>query len=118
LSEMEDTADHVLVIGRGRLIADVSVDELTSRSSASHVRVVSPEAAKLSELLANTIGKAVTSNGDGGLVVSGVGADYVGDLAAAHGIRLHELTPRRATLEEAFMELTRDSIDYRGGMVG
>ena len=97
MSEMEETADHVLVIGRGRLLADMSVGELTQRSSGSHVRVVSPDATKLTPLLLERSGSAVTSNGDGALLVAGVDAARIGDIAAEHGIRVHELTPQRAT---------------------
>ncbi len=61
------------------------------------------------------MGSAVTSNGDGALVVTGVDAAGIGDIAAEHAIRVHELTPRRASLEEAFMELTRESVEYRAG---
>ena len=114
MSEMEETADHVIVIGGGRLIADTSIAEFTQRSSASHVRVVSPQASELAPLLlAQQPGAAVTSSVAGELVVTGVDAAQIGDVAADHGIRLHELTARRASLETAFMELTRDSAQYR-----
>jgi ABC-2 type transport system ATP-binding protein len=113
MNEMQETADHVLVIGRGRILADMSISEFTQRSSNTHVRVVSPEASRLSPLLLDGSGSIVTSNGDGVLSVSGLDAARIGDIAAAHGIPLHELTPRPARLEEAFMELTRDSVEYR-----
>ncbi|MCP9487956.1 MAG: ATP-binding cassette domain-containing protein [Gaiellaceae bacterium MAG52_C11] len=113
MSEMEETAEHVLVIGRGRLLADLSIGEFTQRSSGSHVCVVSPEATRLTSLLLEQVGSAVTSNGDGGLSVAGIDTARIGDIAAEHGIRLHELTPQRASLEDAFMELTRESVEYR-----
>ena len=114
MSEMEETADHVLVIGRGRLIADTSIGEFTARSSGSHVRVVTPQASQLTALIERA-GGTVTTGADDGLVVAGMETRQVGELAAANGIPLHELTPRRATLEAAFMELTRDSVQYQTG---
>jgi ABC-2 type transport system ATP-binding protein len=113
MSEMEETADHILVIGRGRLLADTTIGEFTQRSAHRQVRVVTPERDRLEPLLLQGEGSAVTSNGDGVLTVTGLDAARIGDIAAAHGIRLHELTPQRASLEAAFMELTRDSVDYR-----
>jgi ABC-2 type transport system ATP-binding protein len=112
MHEMEETADHVLVIGRGRLIADTSISEFTLRATGNHVRVASPDAAALGALLERAGGQ-VTADGDGALTVAGLPAPQVGDLAAEHGLRVHELTPRRASLEAAFMELTEDSVDYR-----
>jgi ABC-2 type transport system ATP-binding protein len=112
MHEMEETADHVLVFGRGRLIADTSVAELTRQATGSHVHVVSPDAGRLGELLERA-GAVVTAGAGGALVVAGLAAARVGDVAAEHGVRVHELTPRRASLEEAFMELTRDSVEYR-----
>jgi len=112
MSEVEATADHVLVIGRGRLLADTSVREFTQRSAGSHVRVVSPDAGTLGALLEGA-GARVSVGDDGALAVGGIEMERVGDLAAAHGLRLHELTPRRASLEAAFMELTDDSVEYR-----
>jgi ABC-2 type transport system ATP-binding protein len=112
MSEMARTADHVLVIGRGRLIADASIDELTRRSGAGHVHVVSPDAAELGALL-DRAGGRVRADSDGALAVSGLDAARIGDLVAEHGLRVHELTPHRASLEAAFMELTQHSVDYR-----
>ncbi len=112
MSEMQETADHVIVIGRGRLIADMPVSELTARSSTSHVRVTSPRAADLKPLL-ESAGGSITTSTDGTLLVTGLGAPQVGEIAAANGIVLHELTPQRASLEAAFMELTRDSVEYQ-----
>lgn len=113
MNEMEATAEHVIVIGKGRLIADTSVTELTRRSSQGGVRVVSPEAARLAALLEPRRGSAITSGSSEELIVSGVPAPEIGELAIAHGIALHELSPQRPSLEEAFMELTRDAIEYR-----
>jgi len=108
MSELEATADRVLVLGRGRMIADASVDELTRRNG--FVRVLSPDAA-LRGVLEDA--GAVVSDEAGALAVSGLDAPAIGDLAATNGLRLHELAPRRGTLEAAFMELTRDSVEYR-----
>jgi ABC-2 type transport system ATP-binding protein len=90
------------------MITDASVDELTRKHG--FVRVVSPDAA-LRQVLEDA--GAVVTDQAGGLAVSGLDAPAIGDLAAAHGLRLHELAPRRGTLEAAFMELTRDAVEYR-----
>ena len=115
MSEMEDTADRVVVIGRGRLVADATVAEITRASLSTHVRVASPRADRLSPELRRAGGSVTTAAG--ALLVTGLAAAAVGDLAAAHGIALHELAERRASLETAFMELTHDSVDYRGDQV-
>jgi ABC-2 type transport system ATP-binding protein len=113
MSEMEETADHIIVIGRGRLIADASIAELTRRSASSHVRVVSPQASALAVLLERA--GATVTNGDGALTITGMEAARIGSLAAEHGIELQELTTRRASLEAAFMELTQTSQEYQAG---
>jgi ABC-2 type transport system ATP-binding protein len=114
MSEMAQTADHLIVIGRGRLIADASVEEFVRRASRKVVRVRSEEAAKLRDLV---LGDNVTveSAEPGVLVVSGLTSDEIGKVAAAHGIALSELTPQQASLEEAFMELTRKDVEFRTG---
>lgn len=114
MSEMQETADHVVVIGRGKLIADSSMSDFMLRSAGGTVRVVSPQAAELANLLERA-GATITTQADGTLIVSGMNAAGVGDLAAENNIRLHELAPQRASLETAFMELTRESVDYRSG---
>ena len=113
MAEMEETAEHVLVIGRGRLVADTTVAELTRRAGGGSVRVVSPRAAELAGVLARagaavTAGAVVTAGAGGVLDVRGLTAAAVGDTAAAAGIPLHELTPRRSTLETAFLDLVGD----------
>ncbi len=114
MNEMEETADHVIVIGRGRLIADTSMAEFRLRGAGSHVRVSSPDAARLAELLGQAGGAVAPATADPtAFSVVGLGAAQIGDLAAEHGLRVHELTPVSASLEEAFMELTHDSVDYR-----
>jgi len=114
MHEMEATADHVLVIGRGRLIADTSMEDFTRRSAGHYVHVVAPDAAALRTLLERAGGRVSDgADGDGALAVDGLEPARIGDLAAAHGLRVHELTPRSASLEAAFMELTQDNVDYR-----
>jgi ABC-2 type transport system ATP-binding protein len=114
MSEMALTADHLIVIGRGRLIADTSVDEFVRRASGTLVRVRSPQATKLRELL---LGPDVTvsSTEPQLLEIGGLTPEQIGEAAAAHGIVLHELTPLQASLEEAFMELTRGDVEYKAG---
>jgi ABC-2 type transport system ATP-binding protein len=112
MSEMAMTADHLIIIGRGRLIADVSVEELTAQASRTHVRVRTPDAGPLAELLAGP-GVTVEAPGRDLLEVTGVESEAIGELARRHDLPLYELTPVRATLEDAFMELTRDAVEYR-----
>jgi ABC-2 type transport system ATP-binding protein len=113
MSEMALTAEHLVVVGRGRLIADVSVEEFTCLASASVVRVRSPQSTRLSELL---VGPDITisSAERGVLEVSGLSVEQVGDQAARAGVTLHELCVQQASLEEAFMELTREAVEYHG----
>ena len=112
MSEMALTADHLIVIGRGRLVADAPIAEFVRQSSRRDVVVRSPREADLAGLLAAR-GAAVTAEPGGGLAVSGLDAPAIADLAREHGISVHELTPRHASLEEAYMELTHDSVEYR-----
>jgi ABC-2 type transport system ATP-binding protein len=114
MAEMALTADHLIVIGRGRLIADTSVDEFVRQASGSVVRVRAPEATRLRELLLGP-DVSVTSPEAGVLDIVGVTAQRVGETAAANAIVLHELMPLQASLEEAFMELTRDDVEYKAG---
>jgi len=112
MSEMEATADHVIVIGRGRLIANTSIAAVTQQSASNHVRVVSPRSADLVPLLERA-GATVNAEDDA-LIVTGIEAPAIGKVAAGHGLELHELSPRRASLEAAFMELTQGSQQYQG----
>lgn len=114
MSEMEETADHILVIGRGKLIADMSIRDFLQNSSTNHVRVISPQAQQLTAILEQN-GATVTAN-DGSLLVRAMEAPQIGDIAAANGIALHELSPQRASLEAAFMEMTRDDVEYHAAM--
>ena len=112
MSEMENTADHLVVIGRGRLIADAPLAEFTKAAAAGHVQLRSPRQDRLARLLQET--GVMTGPGPGGSVlVTGASAAEVGELAARHGIALHELLTRKPSLEEAFMKLTQDAVDYR-----
>jgi ABC-2 type transport system ATP-binding protein len=111
MSEMAQTAQHLIVIGRGKLIADASLDDIIARS-ASSVQVRSPRSADLAGLVMRA-GGTVRADNDA-LLVTGIDAATIGELAASNGIALHELTPQHASLEEAFFELTEDSIEYHG----
>jgi ABC-2 type transport system ATP-binding protein len=113
MSEMELTADHLIVIGQGRIISDVSMAEFISNAATDKVRVVSPNASRLQELLAGP-DVTISSQSLGSLEIEGVSASIVGEVAARAGIVLHELVDLAPSLEEAFMELTEESVQYRG----
>jgi ABC-2 type transport system ATP-binding protein len=119
MNEMAVTADHLIVIGKGKLIADCSTHEFISRSSEKSVLVRSPDADRLADLIAAEGGKAIAQQPSDGeaaaLSVTGLEAPRIGEIAAANRIVLHELTPQLASLEEAFMELTAGSVEYGGG---
>jgi ABC-2 type transport system ATP-binding protein len=111
MSEMALTADHLIVIGRGKLIADTSVDDFVARASQKVVVVRSPELERLrTELALPSVSFADAERG--ALEVHGLTAEQVGEAAAGAGIALHELTPQQASLEEAFMNLTRDELEF------
>jgi ABC-2 type transport system ATP-binding protein len=112
MSEMALTADHLIVIGRGRLIADMSVEEFVRKASGERVRVVTPQATRLSELVVGPSVSVVSEEADV-LEVRGMTAQAVGEIAAENRIVLHELVPVQASLEEAFMELTREDVEFR-----
>ncbi|MGZ4617654.1 MAG: ABC transporter ATP-binding protein [Frankiaceae bacterium] len=111
MSEMALTADHVVVIGRGRLIADESVTRFISGSSQVEVLVRSPQAQRLRGLLV-AAGAEVGAETAGGWRVRGLSSAQIGDLAAEHGLTLHELSPQQASLEEVFMQLTQDALEF------
>jgi ABC-2 type transport system ATP-binding protein len=113
MSEMSLTAEHLIVIGRGQLLADLPVDEFVRTASKQSVRVRSPQSTELAELVAGE-GITVESRGDGLLDITGLDSVAVGETAAAHRIVLYELTPQQASLEEAFIELTRDDVEFHG----
>jgi ABC-2 type transport system ATP-binding protein len=117
MSELEDTADHLIVIGRGRLIADIAVRDLLKEAGGARVTIRTPEAARALALLAEA-GATVTSSEVDTLSVAGLEAARIAELAAEHGLRLTELAPQRATLEEAFIRLTRDAVEFSAGADG
>jgi ABC-2 type transport system ATP-binding protein len=112
LSEMSLTADHLIIIGRGRLIRDVGLAEFVDEWSKNVVRVRSPQAAALREVILGPDVR-VSSEAPGVLEVDGLTAEQIGDAASQHGFVLHELTPEKTSLEDAFMELTREETEYR-----
>ncbi|HET9076538.1 MAG TPA: ATP-binding cassette domain-containing protein [Acidimicrobiales bacterium] len=112
ISEMSLTADRLVVIGRGRLIAETSVADFVSRSGRGAVKLVTPDRAEFIVALSAAGAKVVDDDG-GSLSVEGMPASGIGDLAAREGLRVHELTPISASLEDAFMELTADEVEYR-----
>ncbi|WP_328338648.1 ATP-binding cassette domain-containing protein [Micromonospora sp. NBC_00421] len=116
MSEMELTATQLVVIGRGRLIADAPIGDLLAAATAS-VRVRGPRPDGLAALAARLTadGATVTPQGPDGLTVTGAATAHIGDLAYVLGVPLHELTTITATLEETFMALTADSVEYAGG---
>ncbi len=111
MSEMENTADHLIVIGRGKLIAATSMKEFVASASGASVRVRTPSADQLVSAV-SAKGATATTDAAGAIEVRGMTIEQIGDLAFSEGIRLHELTTVRASLEEAFMELTADSVEY------
>jgi ABC-2 type transport system ATP-binding protein len=117
MSEMENTADHLIVIGRGRLISDCTVQEFIAANSRQSVRVRTPDPDALAKVVA-AAGGMVHEDGDGLMVVHGLAVSQVGDLAFENAVRLHELAPAHASLEQAFMELTASSVEFRAGMPG
>jgi ABC-2 type transport system ATP-binding protein len=114
MSEMENTADHLIVIGRGRLIADCPMAEFIAQSSRRLVRVRTPDPARLAAVV-TADGASVRDEGGGRLVVSGLSPDRIGDLAFENSLRLHELAAAQASLEQAFMELTGAAVEFRAG---
>ena len=114
MSEMALTADHLIVIGKGKLIADIGVRDLVRGASSSAVRVRSPHAARLAEIVAGPEVR-VRSLGTELIEVQGTDAEEIGLAAHVSGIVLYELAPRQASLEDAFMELTGESVEFRAG---
>jgi ABC-2 type transport system ATP-binding protein len=119
MSEMALTADHLIVIGQGRLLADASTADVIAGNSHSYVLVQSPDATGLAALLRQagaTVAPATDqpagAAGRGGLRVTGLDVTAIGDIAARHGVALHGLTPHRASLESAYLQLTRDQLDF------
>ena len=113
MSEMAQTADHLVVIGRGRIIADAATAEFINRHTASSVRVRAQQPA-LFEILVRQ-GASVECGTDGAMVVTGLDSTAIGGVACAHGISLIELAPLGSSLEEAYFDLTKDETDYHTG---
>ena len=111
MSEMELTADHLIVIGRGRLIADTTMKDFIEAHSEREVFVRTPQAEALRSMLAAAV--QVRTAGSDALVVTGLEAAEIGALASLGGVELHELAPRQVSLEKAFMDLTRDAVEYQ-----
>jgi ABC-2 type transport system ATP-binding protein len=111
MSEMSMTADRLIIIGRGRLIADTTVEELLDGGAGAYVRVRSSEGELLARLLEDH-GAAVAREADGSLHATGVSIDVVGEVARANTVTLQELSSYQATLEQRYLELTSDSVDY------
>ncbi len=116
MSEMAQTADHLLVIGKGRILADASTDDFVNGHSAATVRARALEPRELADALALQ-GATVELSTDGALVVSGLGTTEIGGIASAHGITLYALAVQAASLEEAFFDLTRDETEYHAGQL-
>jgi ABC-2 type transport system ATP-binding protein len=112
MSEMAITADRLVVIGRGRLIAETTLGDLLARGSGGFVRVRSPQVDVLAALL-TARGATIVRQGDGALRVSGATSDTVGELARANGVTLLELSAHQPSLEDTYMELTRGAVDFR-----
>jgi ABC-2 type transport system ATP-binding protein len=112
MSEMALTADHVVVIGRGKLLEDADIGTMIARAGTS-VTVRSPDAATLADAI-TAAGGIVLTEPDGALSVTNLDAAAIGELAATSGAVLHELSPQRASLEEAFMSLTKDDVEFGG----
>ena len=113
MTEMALTATDLVVIGRGKLIADTTVDDFISSNTEPTVLVRSPEPTRLADAL-TAIGGSVAPRDDGSFVVTGVTPARIGDAAHDAGVTLHELSPQHASLEEVFMELTSEAVDYHG----
>jgi len=119
MNEMAVTADHLIVIGKGKLIAESSTQEFIERSSEKSVLVRSPDSGALADLIAAEGGKAIRQDParsqTAALRVTGLDAPRIGEIAAANRIVLHELAPQLGSLEEAFIEMTAGSVEYGGG---
>jgi ABC-2 type transport system ATP-binding protein len=115
MSEMENTADHLIVIGRGRLIAESTVADFIAANSQQSVRVRTPQVEDLTDVAVEA-GGTVREDTDGAVVILGLSPAQVGDLAYDNDIRLHELAPAHASLEEAFMEMTASSVEFHAGV--
>lgn len=112
MSEMSQTADHVIVLGRGRVLADAPLSDLVRAWTTARVHVRSPRAAELADAVAGRDVEVVTTD-QFTLDVTGLPASRIGDIAAERGIAVHELTPTSGSLEDAYLALTGDAVEYR-----
>jgi ABC-2 type transport system ATP-binding protein len=117
MSELQGTADHLVVIGRGRLIADAGMAEVLGAASPNTVTLRTPDPGEATVVLANA-GATVSSTGADVLEISGLSTEEVALVIARNGLRLSELTPHRASLEDAYMDLTRDDAQYTSEEMG
>jgi ABC-2 type transport system ATP-binding protein len=117
MSEMALMADQLIVVGRGKLIADMTVENFIRQASSDTVRVRTPDPVRLALVLSAEGVTVISGKEESVLEVQGLRADQIGDTAAEHGIALHELTPEQASLEEAFMRLTHDAVEYHASAV-
>jgi len=116
MSEMALTAEHLIVVGRGRLIADTTTQEFLEQASGNVVHVRTPQADALrGQLLGPDV--SIVAVEPSLLEVHGLTAQQIGEIAARHNVVLHELTPQQVSLEEAFMDLTRDDIEFKAGTI-
>ncbi|MFI1280516.1 ABC transporter ATP-binding protein [Streptomyces sp. NPDC020858] len=118
MSEMALTADHLVVIGQGKLLADLPMADFIQQNSRSYVRLRSPQQERLKDVLHDSGIDAISVPATGTLEIDGASAEQLGELAAQHQIVLHELSPQRASLEEAFMRMTADSVEYHAHAPG
>jgi ABC-2 type transport system ATP-binding protein len=117
MSEMALTAEHLIVIGRGRLLADTSMADFIENNSRSYIRVRTPQPEQMRDAL-TAAGLTPVTVGDGSIEIQDADPAKIGELAAQHRLVLHELSPQRASLEEAFMRLTAESVEYHAGVPG
>ncbi|WP_181767463.1 ABC transporter ATP-binding protein [Streptomyces albidus (ex Kaewkla and Franco 2022)] len=115
MSEMALTAEHLIVIGQGRLLADTSVEDFIERNSRSYIHIRTPEPEKMRDLLASE-GIRVDDGPDGVIEAVGTTLETVGSLASKNQLTVYEISPRTASLEEAFMQLTGDSVEFRADL--
>jgi ABC-2 type transport system ATP-binding protein len=117
MSELQDTADRLIVVGRGRVVADTSMSDLLAKASGGRVVLRTPAEVRALSVLEQAGGAVVTTSQDV-LEISGLPAEQVVSLLNAHGVPFSEVSTHRASLEEAYMELTRDAVQYRAEQAG
>jgi ABC-2 type transport system ATP-binding protein len=118
MSEMAQTADHLIVLGRGRVIADAPVSDIVALAQGTAVRVRTPDASRFERVLTSLSASVTLADNDPGLLqVNGLTASRIGELAAAERVILHELSPLSGSLEDAYLSLTRDEVEYHAGKV-